>query len=120
MVRAHGGRTAVAVLALLGFAMPSVAGPIPSKAAEAPVADSRPADLAGIEAFLARDEVADALAAHGFSAEEVEHRVAQLSEEDVSALAANLDQIQSAGEVPKYVWILLAILMGVTILVTIF
>jgi hypothetical protein len=52
--------------------------------------------------------------------EEVEQRVAQLSAEDLSALAANLDQIQAAGGVPDYIWILLAILIGVTILATVF
>jgi hypothetical protein len=97
-----------------------VAGPIPSRAADSPAVDSQQADRATIEAFLAREEVAQALAAHGLSADEVEQRVAQLSAEDVSALAANLDQIQAAGDVPNYIWILLAILIGVTILATIF
>jgi hypothetical protein len=90
--------------------------PIPSKATTA----SRDADLATIESFLARDEVAQALAAHGLSGDEVEQRLARLSAEDLSALAANVDQIQAAGGVPQYIWILLAILMGVMILATIF
>jgi hypothetical protein len=107
----------LALLALLGLAIPSLAGPIPSKAADVPTVE---ADRATIEAFLARDEVAHALAAHGLEAEEVEQRVAQLSAEDLSALAANLDQIQAAGGVPNYIWILLAILIGVTILATVF
>jgi hypothetical protein len=119
MARARCGRTALAFLALLCLAMPSVAGPIPSRAADSPAVDSHQADRATIEAFLAQDEVARALAAHGLSADEVEYRIAQLSEEDVSALVANLDQIQAAGEVPNYIWILLAILIGVTIIATV-
>ena len=119
MGRTRAGRAVVALSALLSFAGPSLARPIPSKAASAPTVDAH-RDRATIEAFLARDEVAGALAAQGLSREEVEQRVAQLSREDLSALAANLDQIQAAGEVPKYIWILLAILIGVTILATVF
>ena len=33
--------------------------------------------------------------------------------------AATVDQIQSAGDVPGYIWILLAVLIGVTIVATI-
>jgi hypothetical protein len=112
------GRVRRTVLVLLGLALasaPTMGGPIPSRAA-----DTRDADLARVESFLARDEVAQALAAQGLSADEVEQRLARLSTEDLSALAANLDQIQAAGAVPEYIWILLAILMAVTILATIF
>ena len=108
-------RTVVAVVALVSVAAPSMSGPIPSKAD-----DTREADLATVESFLARDEVAQALAANGLSPDEVEQRLARLSAEDLSALAANVDQIQSAGQVPNYIWILLAILIGVTILATVF
>jgi hypothetical protein len=101
----------VGVLALVCVAVPSMGGPIPSKAA-----DTREADLARVESFLARDEVAQALADNGLSPDEVEQRLARL----LSALAANVDQIQAAGEVPKYIWIILAVLMVVTILATVF
>jgi len=110
------GRSQVAVavlLALTCLAVPSMGGPIPSKA------EARSAELATIESFLARDEVARALAANGLGADEVEQRLARLSAEDLAALAANVDQIQSAGEVPNYIWILLAVLIGVTIVATI-
>ncbi len=119
MGRTLAGRAVVALSALLSLAGPSLAGPIPSKTASAPTVDSQ-RDRTTVEAFLARDEVARALAAQGLGREEVERRVAQLSREDLSALAANLDQIQASGEVPKYIWILLAILIGVTILATVF
>jgi len=108
-------RSVVTLLALVCVAAPSMGGPIPSKAA-----DTREADLATVEALIARQEVAQALAANGLSGDEVKQRLARLSAEDLSALAANVDQIQSAGEVPNYIWILLAVLLGVTILATVF
>lgn len=117
---ALGGRTVAILLGLLCFASTSIAAPIPSRAADKTDLGATHADHAAIVASLARQEVADALRAHGLTAEEVERRVAQLSAEDLSALAANLDQIQAAGAVPNYIWILLAILMGVTILATVF
>ena len=115
-----------ALCSLLWIASSAIASPIPSKAtvqasAIAQVSpDSSQADRAAIQASLDRREVADALAAHGLSREEVELRVAQLSPQDLSALAAHLNQIQAAGNVPHYIWILLAILIGVTIIVTVF
>ncbi len=116
----RGRRTVVALLALLWIASSATAAPIPSKATAPAASDSSQADRASIEQSLARREVADALAAHGLSREEVELRVAQLSPEDLSALAAHLNQIQAAGNVPNYIWILLAILIGVTIIATVF
>ena len=124
--RARGGRTVAALLALLWIAASAMAAPIPSKATGQASAtaqassDPSQADRAAIEASLARREVADALAAHGLSREEVELRVAHLSPEDLSVLAAHLNQIQAAGNVPNYIWILLAILIGVTIIATVF
>ncbi|MCG6920467.1 MAG: PA2779 family protein [Acidobacteriota bacterium] len=111
----HVRRAGLVLIALALASAPSMGGPIPSKAA-----DTRDADLAKLESFFARDQVAQALAAQGLSTEEVEQRLARLSAEDLSALAANVDQIQAAGAVPNYIWILLAILMGVTILATVF
>ena len=82
--------------------------------------DSRRADLARVHEALANPEVAKALAAQGLSAAEVEQRLAQLSTEDVERLAANLDQVQAAGNVPQYIWILLAVFLAVSILAIIF
>jgi hypothetical protein len=112
--------TVVTVLGLVGLAVPSLAAPIPSRAADPPALAASDSERAVIEAFLAREEVARALAAHGLTSDEAEARLARLSVEDVSALAANLDEIQAAGETPKYIWVLLAILIGVTILTTVF
>ena len=44
--------------------------------------------------------------------------LAQLSSEDVRRLAANLEQVQAAGSVPEYVWILLAAFLAVSTLLT--
>jgi hypothetical protein len=111
--------TFVTLLGLAGLAAPSLAAPIPSRAADRPTLAASEPDRAAIEAFLAREDVARALAAHGLTSEEAEARLARLSAADVSALAANLQQIQAAGEVPHYIWVLLAILIGVTIIATV-
>jgi hypothetical protein len=97
---------------------PADAGPIPSKSGHeaATAADDR----ARLEAVLARAEVARALAAHGLEASEVEARLAELAPEDLRSLAANLDQVQAAGNVPNYIWILLGIFLAVSILAIIF
>ena len=81
---------------------------------------SRPVDLAQVRETLAHAEVAKALAAQGLSAGEIEPRLARLSGEDLHRLAANLDQVQAAGSVPDYVWILLAAFLAVSTLAIIF
>jgi hypothetical protein len=51
---------------------------------------------------------------------EIQQRLTRLSDEDLHRLATNLDQVQAAGNVPQYIWILLAIFLAVSILVMIF
>jgi hypothetical protein len=111
-------RRSMAVLGavLLGWPLAASAAVIPSKEADAPVAHSRQADLEQVGALVARDEVAKALTARGLAPREVEQRLAKLSDEDLRSLAANVDQIQAAGYVPEYIWILLAALIIVIIL----
>ena len=104
--------------AVLALALPAGAGVIQSKAEEAPSA-IRAHDLQQAKDLLARQEVGQALAAHGLSADEVSQRLDRLSDEDLASLAANIDQIQAAGDVPKYIWILLAIFLAVSIIVLI-
>jgi Family of unknown function (DUF6627) len=112
-------RLGVAFAALTLVAAHSVrAGVIPSKGEEA-VPATRAHDLQNVRELLARDEVGKALAAHGLSADEVDQRLDRLSDQDLRALAANIDQIQAAGDVPKYIWILLAIFLAVSIIVLI-
>jgi hypothetical protein len=95
----------------------SFAAAIPSKAEASPTRD---ADLAQIRDVLARQEVARALADRGLASEEVEERLARLSDEDLRALAGNVEQIQAAGAVPEYIWILLGVFLAVSILVMVF
>lgn len=102
------------LLAML-LAVPAMAAPLASRSGPAPT------DAAGLARELhGNEELARALAAHGLSPEQVEQRLAQLSAEDLEYLGANLDQVQSAGEVPDYIWILLAVLLGIVILGAIF
>jgi hypothetical protein len=99
-------------------AMPASAERIASRGEDMDA--SRPADLAHVREALSRAEVAKALGAQGLSAGEIERRLARLSSEDLQRLAANLDQVQAAGKVPEYVWILLAAFLAVSTLAIIF
>lgn len=111
-------RLGAALAAIVVFsAVNGWAAAIPSKAEEAPTRD---ADLAQIGDVLARQDVARALTERGLPSEEVGQRLARLSDEDVRSLARNVEQIQAAGDVPQYIWILLGIFLAVSILVMIF
>jgi hypothetical protein len=93
---------------------------IPSKAAPAAPVPERDADLETIKQVLARGDVARALTERGLAADEVENRLARLSDEDVRSLASHVEQVQAAGDVPHYIWVLLGIFLAVSILVMIF
>lgn len=112
----------VALLSFLAAASPAVswAGAIPSKDREEASAAAPMAELDKVREALAQEEVAQALAAHGLTRDEVERRLAELSPEELRALAANVDQVQAAGSVPNYIWILLAIFLAVSILAVVF
>ena len=87
-------------------AIPALAGPIPSKVVASPSLDSRDADIASIRDVVANAQVSQALAARGFTEDEVNQRLAQLSTEDVRQLAQNLDQVQAAGMTrQEWIWI---------------
>jgi hypothetical protein len=103
---------------VLGPALPASAERIPSRGEDAGA--SRPAELAHVREALAHPEVAKALAAQGLSAAEIDERLAQLTSEDLQRLAVNLEHVQAAGSVPKYVWILLAAFLAVSTLAIIF
>ena len=95
---------------------PLAALPTPSKThADQSVAD-RQIEIAKIEAVVAQPEIAAVLAQHGFSSDDVNQRLAQLSPEEIHVLSSQLDQLQAAGSgVPTYIWILIGILLGVLI-----
>lgn len=110
---------ALGFLALVAaFAPPAQALPAPSKTDPGQALSDREADLAALGALLDNEEVADALAAQGFSREQVNERLAQLDADELSALASQTEQLQAAGQggVPNYIWILIAVLIVVVIL----
>ena len=87
-------------------AIPSFAGPVPSKTASNQSLESRAADLALVRDVAANEQVAQVLAAHGFTQEQVNQRLAQLSPQDLHQLAQNLDQLQAAGLTQQqWIWI---------------
>jgi len=102
-------KSLILVLVLVAFAaIPAFAGPVPSKTADNQSLESREADLAVVRTVAANEEVAQALAAHGFTPEQVNQRLAQLSSQDLHQLAQNLDQVQAAG-LTKQEWIWIGI-----------
>lgn len=107
--------TGLGFLALVAaFSSPAQALPAPSKTAADQALAERQEDLAALDAILGQEEVAEALAAHGFTREEVNERLAQLAPEELSALATQAEQLQAAGQ-PTYVWVLIAVLAVVAI-----
>ena len=94
------------VVLLTLAAMPALAGPVPSKTAENQSLASREADLTIVRDVAANEQVAAVLAANGFSAEEVNQRLAQMSPQDLHQLAQNLEQLQPAGLTrQEWIWI---------------
>jgi CHASE3 domain sensor protein len=95
-VRKHVSKLALLALVLF-VATPGFAGMVPSKTAENQSLDSRQADLAVIEQAISTDQVAQALAAQGYTQDEISTRLAALSNEDLASLAQNIEHIQAAG-----------------------
>ena len=99
----------IALALMIAFvAIPSFAGPVPSKTVANQSLDSRAADLALVRDVAANEQVAQVLAARGFTQEQVNQRLAQLSPQDLHQLAQNLDQLQAAG-LTKQEWIYIGI-----------
>ncbi|HEU4522661.1 MAG TPA: PA2779 family protein [Thermoanaerobaculia bacterium] len=99
-------------------AIPAFAGPAPSKTAANQSLESRDADLALVRDIAANEQVSQVLAANGFSQEEVEKRLAQLSSQDLAQLAQNLDQLQAAGLTrQEWIWIGIGALAALIIVI---
>jgi hypothetical protein len=98
----------VLALVLTFAAVPLLAGPVPSKTAANQSIDSRDADLALVRSVAANEQVAGALRAQGFTQDQVDQRLAQMSAQDLHQLAQNLDQLQAAG-LTKQEWLWIAI-----------
>jgi membrane-bound lytic murein transglycosylase B len=98
----------VLVLMVALVAIPALAAPVPSKTAANQTLASRDADLALVRNVASNEEVAKVLADRGFSQEQVNQKLAQLSPQDLHQLAQNLDQLQAAG-LTKQEWIWIGI-----------
>ena len=95
------------VLVLLTLAaMPALAGPVPSKTASNQSLESRDADLAVVRSVAANEQVSAVLKANGFTQEQIDQRLAQMSPQDLHQLAQNLEQLQPAGLTrQEWIWI---------------
>ena len=79
---------------------------MPSKTAANQSLATRDADLALVRDVAANEQVAKVLAARGFTQEQVNQRLAQLSSQDLHQLAQNLNQLQAAGLTQQeWIWI---------------
>ncbi len=97
---------AVLTLLVVFTAIPSFAVITPSKTATNQSLDARAADLALVRDVAADSQVAAVLASHGFSPEQVNQKLAQMSSQDLHQLARNLDQLQAAGLTQQeWIWI---------------
>ena len=94
------------VLLVTFAAIPALAGPVPSKTAENQSLESREADLTIVRNVAANEQVAAVLSANGFTTDEVNQRLAQMSPQDLHQLAQNLEQLQPAGLTrQEWIWI---------------
>ena len=101
-------RSSLVILLLIValFAVPTFAAPMPSKTAANQSLATRDADLALVRDVAANEQVAKVLAARGFTQEQVNQRLAQLSSQDLHQLAQNLNQLQAAGLTQQeWIWI---------------
>ena len=80
-------RCIILFVVLAVAAIPTFAAPSPSKVVANQSLESRAADLALVRDVVANAEVAKVLAARGFTQEQVNQRLAQLSNQDLHQLA---------------------------------
>lgn len=99
-------RSVILFIVLAVASVPAFAAPAPSKVVANQSLDARAADLALVREVTSNEEVAKALASHGFTQEQVNQRLAQLSNQDLHQLAQNLNQLQAAGITQQqWIWI---------------
>ncbi len=108
----------VLILVAAFAAVPAFAGPVPSKTAANQSLDQRAADIAVVRDVISHDEVAKALEARGFTPEQVNQKLAQLSPQDLHQLAQNLDQLQAAGLTrQEWLWVALGAIAALVIVI---
>ena len=99
-------------------AIPAFAAPAPSKVVANQSLDSRAADLALVRDVVANERVAAVLASRGFTQEQVNQKLAQLSSQDLHQLAQNINQLQAAGiTTQQWTWILIGAVAVLIIIV---
>ena len=113
-------RSALVVLLLIValVAVPTFASPVPSKTAANQSLATRDADLALVRDVASNEQVAKVLAARGFTQEQVNQKIAQLSPQDLHQLAQNLNQLQAAGLTQQeWIWIGIGALAALIIII---
>lgn len=108
----------VVALLIVFAAIPALAGPVPSKTADNQSLEARDADLTVVRSVAANEQVAAVLAANGFTQEEVDSRLAQMSSQDLAQLSQNLEQLQAAGLTrQEWIWIGIGALAALILIV---
>ena len=108
----------VVALLFVFAAIPALAGPVPSKTAANQSLDSRDADLAVVRAVSANEQVSAVLTANGFTQEQIDQRLAQMSPQDLHQLSQNLEQLQPAGLTrQEWIWIGIGALAALILIV---
>jgi ribosomal silencing factor RsfS len=111
-------RSIILFVALAVASIPAFAAPMPSKAIANQSLDARAADLALVRDVAENEQVARLLAAHGLTQEQVNQRLAQLSNQDLHQLAQNLNQLQAAGLTrQEWTWVLAGAVVVLLIIV---
>jgi len=111
-------RCMIVFFVLAVAAIPSFAAPSPSKVVANQSLESRAADLALVRDVVANEQIARVLADRGFSQEQVNQRLSQLSNQDLHQLAQNLNQLQAAGLTrQEWTWILIGAVAVLLIIV---
>ena len=106
------------VVLVVALAVPTFAAPMPSKTAANQSLDSRAADLAIVRDVAANQEVAKVLTARGFTQDQVDQKLAQLSPQDLHQLAQNLDSLQAAGLTrQEWIWVGLGALAALILVI---
>ena len=108
----------VVVLLVTLAAIPAFAGPVPSKTAANQSLDSREAELSVVRDVAANQQVAAVLTAHGFSQEQVNQKLDQMSPQDLHQLAQNLEQLQPAGLTrQEWIWISIGAIAALVLII---
>ncbi len=110
MYRRYFKMIAVALFLSLGVAsfQPAMAATVPSKTAEHQSLTARQADLNHIHSVIGQEQVAQVLEQQGFTSDQVNSRLALLSDQEIQSLSKNIDQIQAAGITQaQWTWMLI-------------